>query len=91
DHARGADFMGADGVIVTGNHTGHAVDLAQLREVRGATELPLLVGSGVTPENVKDMFQYADVAIVGSSIKQGGNWNQALDSSRCQALVHAKN
>ena len=91
DHARGADFMGADGVIVTGNHTGHAVDLAQLREVRGATELPLLIGSGVTPENIKDMFQYADVAIVGSSIKQGGNWNQALDSSRCQALVNAKN
>ena len=90
DHARGADFMGADGVIVTGNHTGHAVDITQLREVRGATELPLLVGSGVTPENIKEIFQYADAAIVGSSIKQGGNWSQALDSTRCQALVNAK-
>ena len=90
DHARGADFMGADGVIVTGNHTGHAVDIAHLREVRGATELPLLVGSGVTPENIKEIFQYADAAIVGSSIKQGGNWSQALDSTRCQALVNAK-
>jgi membrane complex biogenesis BtpA family protein len=90
DHARGADFMGADGVIVTGNHTGHAVDIAHLREVRGATELPLLVGSGVTPENIKKIFEYADAAIVGSSIKQGGNWSQALDSTRCQALVNAK-
>ena len=36
DHARGADFMGADGIIVTGNHTGHAVDFADLREARGA-------------------------------------------------------
>ncbi|HIB50783.1 MAG TPA: BtpA/SgcQ family protein [Phycisphaerales bacterium] len=87
DHARGADFMGADGVIVTGNHTGHAVDLAQLREVRGATELPLLVGSGVTPENVKDIFQYADAAIVGSSIKQGGNWANQLDATRCKELT----
>jgi hypothetical protein len=91
DHARGADFMGADGVIVTGSHTGHAVDIAHLREVRGATELPLLVGSGVTPENVKEIFEYADAAIVGSSIKKDGAWNQTLDSSRCQALVNAKN
>ena len=87
DHARGADFMGADGVIVTGNHTGHAVDIAHLREVRGATELPLLVGSGVTPENVKEIFEYADAAIVGSSIKRGGNWASALDATRCKELT----
>jgi len=91
DHARGADFMGADGVIVTGNHTGHAVDLVHLREVRGATDLPILVGSGVTSENINKIFEYADAAIVGSSIKQGGNWANALDASRCQALVNAKN
>ena len=91
DHARGADFMGADGVIVTGSHTGHAVDTAHLREVRGATELPLLVGSGVTPENVKEIFEYADAAIVGSSIKKDGVWSQTLDSSRCQTLLNAKN
>ena len=87
DHARGADFMGADGVIVTGNHTGHAVDITQLREVRGATDLPLLVGSGVTPENIKEIFEYADAAIVGSSIKQGGNWANALDATRCKELT----
>ena len=90
DHARSADFMGADGVIVTGNYTGHAVDLKQLREVRGATELPLLVGSGVTPENLKDIFEYADAVIVGSSIKKDGSWSQTLDSSRCQALLNAR-
>jgi len=86
DHARGADFMGADGVIVTGSHTGHAVDLTQLREVRGATELPILVGSGVTPKNVKELFKFADAAIVGSSIKQGGNWANNLDATRCKEL-----
>ena len=89
DHARGADFMGADGVIVTGNHTGHVVDVAQLREVRGATELPLVVGSGVTPGNIKQIFEFADAVIVGSSIKQGGNWANALDIKRCEDLVNA--
>ena len=90
DHARGADFMGADGVIVTGNHTGHQVDIAQLREVSGATDLPILVGSGVTPENLKEIFKYADAAIVGSSIKKDGIWSQGLDLGRCQALLNAK-
>lgn len=87
DHARGADFMGADGVIVTGNHTGHAVNISQLREVRGATELPILVGSGVTPENVKEVFEFVDAAIVGSSIKRGGNWMNTLDKTRCKELI----
>ena len=89
DHARGAEFMGADGVIVTGDHTGHAVDIDHLREVRGATELPLIVGSGVTPENVKDIFKFADSAIVGSSLKKDGNWSNRLDSARCQQLIDA--
>ena len=87
DHARGAEFMGADGVIVTGNHTGHTVDIAQLREVHGATELPILVGSGATPENINDIFEYADAVIVGSSIKQGGNWANELDMNRCAELI----
>ena len=90
DHARGADFMCADGVIVTGNHTGHAVDMAQLREVRGATELPLLIGSGVNPGNIKDIFEYADAAIIGSSIKQGGNWSNQLDPERCKEITSQK-
>jgi membrane complex biogenesis BtpA family protein len=92
DHARGAEFMGADGVIVTGCHTGHAVDIKQLREVHGATELPILVGSGVTSENIKEIFEFADAAIVGSSIKQGGNWANQIDAIRCKELtnqVHA--
>ncbi len=87
DQARGADFMRADGIIVTGNHTGHAVDIAQLREVRGATELPILVGSGVTTRNIKEIFEFADAVIVGSSIKQEGNWANSLDASRCKDLI----
>ena len=79
--------MGADGVIVTGSHTGQAVDIAQLCEVQGATELPILVGSGVTPKNIHDIFAFADAVIVGSSIKQEGNWANPLDETRCKELT----
>ncbi len=89
DHARGAAFMGADGVIVTGNHTGHAVDLEEIREARGAADVPVVVGSGVTPENIQDMFSHADAVIVGSSIKRDGHWRNALDVERCRDLMNA--
>jgi len=90
DHARGAAFMGADGVILTGDHTGHTIDISQLREVRGATDLPVLVGSGVTTENLTDIFALADAVIIGSSIKLDGNWANALDATRCRDLVKAR-
>lgn len=89
DHARGADFMGADGVIITGDHTGHAVDISQLREVRGATDLPILAGSGVSTENAKEIFKYADAVIVGSAIKKNGHWANSIDTKRCQELANA--
>ncbi len=87
DHARGAEFMGADGIIVTGDHTGHAANLDHLKEVRGATDLPVIVGSGVTTENINDMFTYADSVIIGSAIKEDGNWKNAIDASRCEAIL----
>jgi hypothetical protein len=89
DHARGAAFMGADGVVVTGNHTGHAVDPQQLREARGAADVPVVVGSGVTPENIQGLFHHADAVIVGSSIKRDGDWRNAIDTERCRDLMNA--
>jgi membrane complex biogenesis BtpA family protein len=84
-----AEFFRADGVIITGAHTGdpaHESDLASAREACG---LPVLVGSGVTPANIGAMFKYADALIVGSSLKRGGHWTGPLDAQRCAAVVKA--
>src|SRR5215216_1983613 len=43
----------ADAIIVTGDRTGLETDVADIDLVRGATTLPLLIGSGATPENVE--------------------------------------
>ena len=88
--AQAADFFSADGLIVTGTATGKPVDQSHLAEVRAATNLPVLVGSGVTPAQVKPLFQHADALIVGSSIKLDGSWLNPIDPQRCQQLVAAR-
>lgn len=87
DAARAAEFFGADGLIVTGTHTGLPTDPGHLREVKAATGLPVWIGSGVTPEQLP--LLQADGLIVGSFIKQDGIWSQPVDRERCLRMVQA--
>ena len=85
--ARAAAFFLADGVIVTGAATGVAADPGEVRDVRAAVQVPVLTGSGVTPENVSGYA--ADGVIVGSWVKQGGVWSNPLDRTRVEAMARA--
>lgn len=86
---RGAAFCGADGLIVTGSATGETTSPGDLRCAAEAVDLPLYVGSGVTPENVASYLPAAAGLIVGSALKRGGRWEAELDPERCAALVAA--
>jgi len=90
DWAHGAEFMGADGVIVTGAATGAAADLDETAAARAACGLPVFVGSGVTEETVCSTLEAAHGAIVGSSIKHGGDWRQMVDPVRAASLINAR-
>ena len=79
---RDSEFFDADAVIVTGQRTGDSVRLDQLETVCNATKLPVLVGSGVTAENVEAIFGFADAVIVASSLKHGGGWWNEVDAER---------
>ncbi len=89
--ARAAEFFGADGVIVTGVATGRAANMDDVRVARQATRLPLAVGSGVTPDNIREMFEYADAVIVGSWYKHRGDWRHGPDPMRVKEIVAAAN
>ena len=84
--ARAAEFALADGVIVTGFTTGHAADPAEVAAVAGAVGIPTLVGSGLSPENLA-RYAAAQGFIVGSSVKHGGLWSNALDPVRVAAVA----
>ncbi|RLU26263.1 hypothetical protein DMN91_000056 [Ooceraea biroi] len=86
---RAAEFFLADGVILTGNATGDAVNVKDLTEVREcvAARVPVLIGSGVTLDNVDNYVEAADALIVGSHFKKAGRWENALEPERVRALV----
>ncbi|MBX3358771.1 MAG: BtpA/SgcQ family protein [Phycisphaeraceae bacterium] len=87
--AKAAEFFGADGVIVTGASTGEPTALEDVAEARQGSSIPVIVGSGVTPETVAPLLDYADALIVGSSIKRGGLWSNPIDPGRAAAVVAA--
>jgi membrane complex biogenesis BtpA family protein len=86
--ARAAEFALADGVIVTGTATGRPAEVAEVEAVAAAVGIPTLVGSGVTPDNVAS-FAAADGLIVGSAVKQRGDWRMPLDPEAVRRLADA--
>lgn len=88
DVAHAAEFFLADGVIVTGTATGRPTDPEEVRRVREAVALPVLVGSGIDAGNLASYA--ADGYVVGTSLKQGGDWTRPVDPARAAALVAAR-
>ena len=88
DLARTMALHQADGVVVTGDHTGEPPTLDALRTVReAASVLPVLVGSGTTAENYSELFDLADGFIVGSSLKEGGRWDAPVCQQRVEKMM----
>lgn len=88
--AHGVQFCAADGLIVTGAATGCPTSPEDLDEVRTAVpDMPLLVGSGVTPEQIPVLAKKCDGLIVGTWIKKDGNWRNPVQKERVQRLRDA--
>ena len=80
----------ADALVVSGPATGAATPLDDLQRVRRAVPgVPLLVGSGVTPESAPDLLAMADGLIVGTYVKQDGDVRRPVDRARVEKLVAA--
>jgi hypothetical protein len=81
------EFMRGDAVIVSGSATGEPPRAADVEEAGSHCRIPVLLGSGVTPENVAEFFEAADGFIVGSYFKEGGLWSNTVDPARVGRMV----
>ncbi len=88
-HAIWTDFYMADALIVTGRMTGSPPDETLVKEVKEAVgeSVPVLIGSGLNPENAKLLLKYADGAIVGTYFKYKGITQNPVDPKRVQRLM----
>ena len=79
---------GADVVIVTGDGTGHQVDIKDLSKVRDIVpQGRLAIGSGVNEENVDDYVDLADILIVGTSFKVDHDVSKRVDQRSVEQLI----
>jgi membrane complex biogenesis BtpA family protein len=73
----------ADALIVSGVATGSAPDVARLVAVRKAVPgAPLLIGSGLAETNARKLLAHCNGAIVGTSLKRGGEVGQPVEAVR---------
>ena len=91
DEVKQAEFFLVDGVIVTGARTAEPPSLAELRRVRKHARVPVLIGSGMTPENLKSYFPLVDGFIVGSTFREAGRFLGALERKRLDAFMKVFN
>ncbi len=84
----------ADAVLVTGQGTGHGVDLVKLRRVKEAlasksSPVPVLVASGATIDSLPSLAGLCDGVIVGSTLRAGGVAGGAIDAARAEQFAAA--
>jgi uncharacterized protein len=88
-HIEWTEFYRADALIVSGRMTGDAPPLDKVRRAKEAATRPILMGSGTTAENIADFLQYADGAIVGTSLKVDGIGENPVDLERVKRYMAA--
>ena len=88
ERARGAAFLGADALLISGPQAGAQIDLADLQAAKeNSGEVPVLANTGVTHDNAEKILSLADGIIVGTGLKiDGSTWN-AVDPDRASRMV----
>ncbi|MEN8116981.1 MAG: BtpA/SgcQ family protein [Bacteroidota bacterium] len=85
--AKAAEFFLSDGIIITGQATGEKASVEDVKAVKNAVQIPVLIGSGIDEENIQDYRELADGFIIGSSFKKDGNWENEVDRERVREFM----
>ncbi len=79
---------GADVVIVTGDGTGHEINIEDLNKVRDIVpQGKLAIGSGVNEENIEQYVDLADILIVGTNFKVDQDVSKRVDQRSVEQLI----
>lgn len=80
----------ADGLIASGAGTGKPTDVGKLAEIKSAAgDVPVFVGSGVTPRTIAALAQHANGFIVGTYFKENDDPAAPVKVDRVRELVKA--
>lgn len=84
ESAKQAIDSGSNGIILSGDLTGHETPIDDIVKVKNKNpDFPVIIGSGLSSDNILDQLSVADAAIVGTSIKVG----DSIDFAKAKELV----
>lgn len=84
--AKAAEFFQSDGVVITGASTGEPANFKELLAVNEAVSIPVLIGSGVDINNIKQYLS-ANALIIGSHFKEDGHWSKPVCFDRVRSFM----
>jgi membrane complex biogenesis BtpA family protein len=87
EHVETAGFFRSDGIIVTGSSTGKEALIEDVKTAWQSTNLPLIIGSGITVANIENYWDFADAFIVGSEFKFEGKWENPISAERVSLFM----
>jgi membrane complex biogenesis BtpA family protein len=88
ERARGAEYVGVDAVLISGQAAGVGAEMTELREAKEAVRhTPVLANTGVNHDTVSRILALVDGVIVGTSLKVDGNTWNPVDPSRAARMV----
>jgi len=83
-----AERGGADAVIVSGARSPVPPSFGRVKEVRDAIQKPVLIGSGISLDNVRQFYSRSDGLIIGEpDFKVGGVWGGPSDGKAYEKAV----
>lgn len=85
--AKAAELFRSDGIVLTGSSTGCETNVEEVGSLKSEVLLPLIVGSGVTIDNLSKYWNLADAAIVGSHFKKDGHWKGELSETKVRSFI----
>jgi membrane complex biogenesis BtpA family protein len=89
-HIEWTEFYLADAMIISGRMTGDAPDLEKVKKAKElAKGRPILMGSGMTAENVGDFLKSADGCIVGFGMKDAGHPYRPVNPDKVKRFMDA--
>jgi uncharacterized protein len=77
----------ADAIIVSGDYTGAPTSPEDIAIIRQHTTLPILIGSGASPDNLSQVYAHVDGLIVGSYFKQAGKAENLVEDARVKKFT----
>lgn len=89
DTAKAADFFNTDGIVITNNTPEQPVSHKDMQDVlSGQLKVPLLIGSGITKDNITQYYHDVQAVIVGSHFKIDGDWRNEISNYQVENFMH---